>query len=70
MKENQDPALEPQQTTPEEVKAVDKVETEEAKVTTPVEKEEEEEEVKEVKEVKEAKEVKEEVPVEEQRLPL
>jgi len=66
MKENQDPALEPQQTTPEEVKAVDKVETEEAKVTTPVEKEEEEEEVKEVKEVKEAKEVKEEVPVEEQ----
>lgn len=61
MKENQDPALEPQQTTPEEVKAV-----EEKVEATPVEKGEEEEEVKEVKEVKEAKEVKEEVPVEEQ----
>ncbi len=70
MKENQDPALEPQQTTPEEVKAV-----EEKVEATPVEKGEEEEEVKEVKEVKEIKEVKEvkevrevkeEVPVEEQ----
>lgn len=61
MKENQDPALEPQQTAPEEVKAV-----EEKVEATPVEKGEEEEEVKEVKEVKEAKEVKEEVPVEEQ----
>ncbi|OQB29761.1 MAG: 30S ribosomal protein S1 [Bacteroidetes bacterium ADurb.Bin174] len=51
MKENQDPALEPQQTTPEEVKAVDKkVEAEKAKVTTPVEKKKEVKEVKEVKE--------------------
>ena len=63
MKENQDPALEPQQTTPEEVKAV-----EEKVETTPVEKGEEEEvrEAEEVEEVKEVREVKEEVPVEEQ----